>query len=237
MAPAVVLRYFPAQGRAQPLRHALADADVPFEDVRVPMAEWPRVRTDARAAGPFSGLPTLSWDGKTLAETLPIATFLGRRLGHYDGLDDVAIAELEAVSSHAYLEILMRAGDLLWADRVYPGVDLTRAAPRLAGRMFDKLDRLDARVPPRGWFGGERPAMPDFFAAEALETTRHVLGITRDDALRARWPRLAGLADRVRARPAIAHEWERRPTAFTVRTDEPIVVTRLRALDLSALGF
>jgi glutathione S-transferase len=119
---------------------------------------------------------------------------------------------------------------------VYPGVDLARAVPRIAGRLFDKLDRLDARIPERGWLGGERPVVADFFAAEALETTRYVLGGSRDHAMRERWPRLAGHADRVRARPAIAHAWERRPPSFTTRADEPVAVARLRALDYGALG-
>jgi glutathione S-transferase len=236
MHDAIVLHYFPALGRVQPLRHALADADVSFEDVRVPMAQWPQLRTDAAAAGPFRGLPTLRWGDATIAETLPIATFLARRLGQYDGKDDVAIAGLEAISSHCYLEVLMRIGDLIWADRVYPGVDLDRAAPRLVGRLFDKLDRLDVRIPERGWLGGERPIVPDFFAAEALETTRHILGVSRDDALRARWPRLTGHADRIRERPAIVRAWERRPATFTTRPDEPVAVARLRALDYGALG-
>src|SRR5688500_2001742 len=211
----VVLRYFPALGRAQPLRHALADADVPFEDVRVPVAQWPQLRTDAVAAGPFRGLPTLQWGDATIAETLPIATFLGRRLGQYEGRDDVAIAGLEAISSHCYLEVQLRIGDLLWADHSYPGIDLGRAAPRLVGRLFDKLDRLDVRIPERGWIGGERPVVADFFAAEAIETTRYILGGAREDALRARWPRLAGHAERIRERPAIAREWERRPATFS----------------------
>ena len=232
---AAVLRYFPALGRAQPLRHALADAGVAFEDVRVPMTEWPQLRTDAAAAGWFRGLPTLRWDDVTIAETLPIAGFLSRRLGHHDGRDDAAIAWLEAVSSHAYLEVLLRVGDMLWADLVYPGADLGRAIPRLAARMFDKLDRLDARIPD-GFLGGDRPVVADFFAAEAVETTRYVLGASRDAALRARWPRLAGHADRIRARPAIARAWETRPATFTARPDEPVAVARLRAFDYGLLG-
>jgi glutathione S-transferase len=232
----VVLRYFPALGRAQPLRHALADADVPFEDVRVPVAHWPQLRTDAAAAGPFRGLPTLQWGDATIAETLPIATFLGRRLGQYDGLDDVAIARLEAIASHCYLEVQLRIGDLIWADLSYPGVDLGRAAPRQVGRLFDKLDRLDVRIPERGWIGGERPVVADFFAAEALEITRYMVGASREDALRARWPRLAGHAERIRERPAIARAWERRPATFSTRADELHAVARLRALDYGALG-
>jgi hypothetical protein len=51
--PAVTLRYFAITGRAQPLRHALADAEVAFEDVRIDVSDWPRHRGDPTFAGPF----------------------------------------------------------------------------------------------------------------------------------------------------------------------------------------
>jgi hypothetical protein len=132
----VVLRYFQCLGRAQPLRHALIDAGVAFEDVRVPMAEWSQHKADPTFAGPFGGLPTLGFGGATVAETLPIASFLGRRLGHYDGLEDAAIARIEAISSNCYIEIMLRCGELLWADYIYPGTDIRSAFPGLAGRML-----------------------------------------------------------------------------------------------------
>ena len=230
---AVVLRYFPLVGRAQPLRHALADADVAFEDVQVLLSQWPQHKEDPSFAGPYGGLPTLSWGPVTVSETLPIATFLARRLGQYDGLDDAATARLESVCSSCYIEVTLKIGEILWADLLYPGADLAGALPLHLARMLDKLTRLDKQIPETGWLGGENPAMADFFAAEAVETQRYVLGPAREAKLRARLPHLVALAQRVKDRPAVARAWESRPQQFTARPDEAEVVERLRGLDLS----
>jgi glutathione S-transferase len=231
MTAAVVLRYFDVLGRAQALRHALADAAVPFEDLRISLSQWPQHKEDPDFAGPYGGLPTLSWGPVIVAETLPIAFFLARRLGHYEGLDDAEIARLEGICSNCYVEVTLRLGELLWADLLYPGVDLASAFPFHLGRMLDKLGRLDAHVPEMGWLGGERPGMADFFAAEAVEAQRYLLGPAREEALQMRLPRLTALAQRVQSRPALAGAWKNRPQQFTARADEIATVERLRALD------
>jgi glutathione S-transferase len=232
MTAAVVLRYFPIVGRAQPLRHALADAAVSFDDLRVPLAQWAQHKEDPDFAGPYGALPTLSWGAVTLAETLPIASFLARRLGHYEALDDAAIARLEGICSNCYIEVILRIGEIVWADLIYPGVELANVFPGQLTRMLDKLGRLDARIPEAGWLGGDRPGMADFFAAEAVEAQRYLLGPAREEALHRRLPRLTALAQRVRARPALASAWTSRPRQFTGRPDEIAIVERLRALDL-----
>lgn len=232
----VILRYFDCLGRAQPLRHALIDAGVLFDDVRVPLAEWPQHKADPAFAGPFGGLPTLSSGGAVVAETLPIASLLGRRLGHYDGLEDAAIARLEAISSNCYIEIMLRSGELIWADYMYPGADIGGALPGLVGRMLEKIGGVEALSPEDGWLGGARPVMADFFAGESVEVLRYMLGPAYEEALGARLPRLSALAARVRSRPAIARACESRPAQFTSRPDEAEIVGRFRAADLSSAG-
>lgn len=233
MDSAVVLRYFPIVGRAQPLRHALADAAVAFEDVQASLEQWSQHKEEPSFAGPYCGLPTLSWGSMMVSETLPIANFLARRLGDYDGLDDERVARLEAVCSNCYVEVTLRLGEILYADVLYPGGDLAVAFPFHIGRMFDKLARLDMQVPEAGWLGERKPAIADFYAAEAVEALRYLLGPAHEEGLRSRLPRLTALAQRIRARPAIARAWESRPEQFTSRPDEAAVIERLRALDLS----
>jgi glutathione S-transferase len=236
MSTTIALRYFPVVGRAQPLRHALADAAVAFDDVRIPLSQWPERREDPGFAGPYRGLPTLSWGPAIVAETLPIASFLARRLGHYDGLDDAAVAGLEAVCSNCYIEVTLRTGELIWAELLYPGFDLASALPLHVGRMLEKLERLDTQAPDAGWFGSNQPVMADFFAAEAVEALRYVLGPARETAVRARLPRLVALAQRVQARPALATAWTSRPAQFTAHPEESAVVERLRAVALPAVA-
>ena len=232
----IVLRYFPAVGRAQALRHALAASGVDFEDVRIPMSDWARVKEDVGLAGPYRGLPTLQCGSTTLAETLPIASFLARKLGQYDGMTDARMAQLEALCSVAYLDVIRPAAEGIWADVLYPGVDQSASYPRALSRALQKGSYIEATLPEHGWFGGEHPSVADFFVAEAVEALRHVLGQAREGKLSARLPRLASFAARVRARPTLAAAFQNRPDRLTGRPDEPAALDRLRAIDLSALG-
>jgi glutathione S-transferase len=232
----IVLRYFPAQGRVQALRHALEDSGLPFEDVRVPLADWPPHKNERGFAGPFGALPTLTWGTVTIAETLPIATFIARRLGHYDGLDDEGTAKLEAVISCAYVDVMLQVGDILWVEATYPGADLAAAAPRTMARVVDKLERISKLIPTPGWFGGQVPTVADFFAAEALGVTRYLLGAKRDALLEPRMTRLYAHARAVTLRPAIQRARARRPPNFTASPSESSAIDRFQSLDLSSVG-
>jgi glutathione S-transferase len=230
---AVTLRYFSIVGRAQPIRHALADGGVVFEDVRIGLGDWPTHRENAAFAGTFAALPTLTWGAETVSETLPIGSYVARKLGHYDGLEPGAVARLESIASCAYLDVAARFGEVIWVDRMYPGVDIVAAFPFLMGRVFGKLDFIERVLPDSTWLGGERPVVADFFSAEAFETVRHVLGPRHDDALAKRLPRFTALARRVRERPSLASSWEKRAATFTARPDEPAIIERLRTAPLT----
>ncbi len=233
MSEAPILRYFPIVGRAQAIRHALHEAGVPFVDKHVSPVEWAEEQENPAVGGLLGGLPTLTWGAHTVGETLAIASYLGRRLGHHDGLDGDAIARIETISSGCYLEVLVRLMELFWADRLYPGCDVAQAFPAHLARMLEKLGRLEASAPGgSAWFTPSRPAptFADFFAGEAVEALRYVFGEAREPALRARLPRLSALADRLRAHPALAPAWSARPPTFTNARTEPALLEHLRGL-------
>lgn len=236
---AVILRYFDAQGRAQALRNALSDAGLSFEDVRVTPATWPPHREDPGFGGLFAALPTLTWDGDTVSETLSIASYVAKRLGHYDGLGAVEIAKHEAVVSCAYLDVVRSLADLLWAPVLYPGADFATNTPRILGWSLGKLGRLSALLPDGGgapWLGGSRPAVADFFLCEAVEVMRYLLGPSRDGSLRQRIPRAFAGVEHLRALPSLTKAWEARPLRLTANPDEPASVDRVRAYDLTSIG-
>ena len=235
----IVLRYFPVLGRVQALRHALLDAGIAHEDLQIPLEKWPEHKADTAIAGPFGGLPTLSWDEGFISETLPIATFLAKRLGHYEGLSDIQIAFHESIISNCYVEGICRLGELVWSDLIYPGVDLKASLPMLIGRIVDKMARLSAIAPEGGFWGdahAKRPVMSDFFAAETLYVLRYVLGSSREAALRPKMPRLFAMEDALRERPSLAAAFASRPQAFTGHPSEAAAVAKLQEADLSAIG-
>jgi glutathione S-transferase len=229
--PNVTLRYFPALGRAQPLRDVLLEAasldpQLRFEDLQLPLAEWRDHKQQPAFAGEFQSLPTLSWGDVTLAETLPIAGFLARQLGFYEGLSPLEIARVEAIISCCYVDVTIMVGIAIWAEMLCPGTTVEASAERIVPRLLAKLARLEARLPESGWLGASRPNVADFFLFEAYESVALLLGPQRGDALRLRLPRLAAFVERIWARPALAANM-RRPVRFSGTGDEPAMLERI----------
>lgn len=235
-SPAVVLRYFAVCGRAQALRHALVDSGTSSEDLRLSLVDWSGHRNDPAFAGPHRALPTLSWGVSLVAETLPIASFLAKRLGHYEGLGDAVVAAWEAIVSSAYIDVMLRLIDVIRADLLHPGAEPARSLGVALPRIIHKLEILDAALADRTFIGGDRPTNPDFFVAEAFEAMRYVAGSGHEAWLAGRLPRSSTLALRLRERPALASAWENRPPRFTARPDEDQVIARLQASGSTGLG-
>jgi glutathione S-transferase len=78
--PELKLRYFDFNGgRGEAARLALSIGEVPFQDDRVPPADWPSVKERA----PFHALPTLEVDGEILTQSNAINRFVGKLAGLY----------------------------------------------------------------------------------------------------------------------------------------------------------
>jgi glutathione S-transferase len=74
------LRYFDFNGgRGESARLALSIGGVPFQDDRVPVADWPSVKERA----PFHALPTLEVDDEVLTQSNAINRFVGKLTGLY----------------------------------------------------------------------------------------------------------------------------------------------------------
>ena len=136
----IVLRYFDCLGRAQPLRNALVDAGVAFDDERITIGpSWRTVKEQAEG-GPFGSLPVLEWGDDCVAQALPIAGYVARRLGQYDGLDAMAIAHLEMVASAAYLDVIAELVMMLWVPSAVPDTEATVRFANHEARIHHKVD-------------------------------------------------------------------------------------------------
>ena len=129
MTYAITLRYFAARGRAQFLRYYLRARGVPFSDERVPLSAdfsaWGAMRDDRSRAGPFHKLPVLVFDGRLVAETLPIAAFLHTTLGDEATLTADDRVQHEMLLSSLYTDVTVQVGTLLWAEVLFPGAGPT----------------------------------------------------------------------------------------------------------------
>jgi glutathione S-transferase len=227
----LLLRYFDARGRAEPLRVALTDSGLPFEDDRVSidLSKWPALKAQRALSGPLGHLPILVWDGFEVAETFAIASYLAHRLGHYEGLSSEERARIEMVVSFVYLDLMNAAGTMIW---VPPGTDVQMHVKALAGRLKRRPAQLEALLGEESvWFGGARPVMADYFAASAMRTFELVFGEKAKPILAA-CPRVARLMEETYARPLLARYLAegREPPRVTASPGESEMLALIREL-------
>jgi glutathione S-transferase len=201
----VVFRYFNVRGRGQALRDALTDAEVHFVDERIEIGPGWRTMKEQAEGGPFGSLPVLEWAGDCVGQTLPIAGYISRRLGQYDGLDTACVARLEMVASTAYLDVtgqnalMMRPPAPLTAETEG---DYFAAHESAAIHKLERIERLLAARDHR-FFGGDRPVVADFFVFEAIESTDLLFGARFQSWSRSH-PRLVAFRSEIAARPRIS---------------------------------
>lgn len=75
MASKARLTYFDGMGLGEPIRLLLAYGGVDYEDVRIKMEDWPKIKNNM----PFGKMPMLEIDGKVLHQSVAIARYLGKR--------------------------------------------------------------------------------------------------------------------------------------------------------------
>lgn len=227
----VVFRYFNIRGRGQALRDALTDAGVPFVDERIEIGPAWRTLKEQPEGGPFGSLPVLEWEGDRVGQTLAIASYLSRRLGHYDGLDAANAARLEMVASAAYLDVVGQVALMMRPPT--PLTDENEGAyfASYESMAIDKLERVERLLAAHDerFFGGARPVVADFFVFEAIESTHLLFGTRFETWLRSH-PRLVEFRTDVAARPRIAQFFAAggRSDRLTGSPHEAIVRERLR---------
>jgi glutathione S-transferase len=78
--PKLKLSYFDFNGgRGEVARLALSLGGIPFEDDRIPLAEWPSVRDRT----PFHAVPVLEVDGEVITQSNTISRFVGKLANLY----------------------------------------------------------------------------------------------------------------------------------------------------------
>lgn len=93
--PELKLRYFDFNGgRGEAARLAMAIGNVPFEDERIRIEDWPNVK----GTTPFGQLPVLHVDGEEITQTNTINRYVGRLAGLYPE-NDLEAARCDEVMS------------------------------------------------------------------------------------------------------------------------------------------
>ncbi|CAA93086.1 Glutathione S-transferase 4 [Caenorhabditis elegans] len=75
--PNYKLLYFDARALAEPIRIMFAMLNVPYEDYRVSVEEWSKLKPTT----PFGQLPILQVDGEQFGQSMSITRYLARKFG------------------------------------------------------------------------------------------------------------------------------------------------------------
>jgi glutathione S-transferase len=233
MTHAITLRYFAARGRAQFLRYYLRARGVPFTDERVPLSAdfsaWAAMRDDRSRAGPFHKLPVLVFDGRLIAETLPIAAFLHTTLGDEATLSADDRVQHEMLLSSLYMDVTTQIGTLLWAELLFPGADLRAVAKRTLEQLRQRLAAIERTLGEWQWLerARSRPVMiADCLLWEALDIAKHLFGAR----LKLPSPTLARCHEDFAARAVCETLKREHPSPITGRPGEADVIPKIQAL-------
>jgi glutathione S-transferase len=156
---------------------------VAFSDERVPLSAdfsaWGAMRDDRSRTGPFHKLPVLVFDGRLVAETLPIAAFLHAALGDEATLSPDEQVRHEMLLSSLSTDVAIPIGMLIWAELQYPGADLRAVAKRTLDRLRQHVAAVERTLDEWQWLerARSRPVLlADCLLWEALDVGKHLFG-------------------------------------------------------------
>jgi len=201
-----ILYYAP--GAASFLVHwLLIETGLPYELHLVDIAGKAQKSPEYLALNPNGVVPTLVLDGKPQYEAAALAMLLAERhprLGLAPAADDPRRAD--------YLQWMFNLANVVqpllrqwWYPHEPAGADNAEAVrAQCATRTAAQWDRIDAHLAGHGpYLLGAAPCVADFYLVMLMRWSRQMPRPATD------WPRLAALAERMKARPSFAELYRR----------------------------
>jgi len=198
------LFYFNGRGRAELARLVLAEAGIPYEDVRFEKADW---ESKFKALAPQGQAPYLEVaGGQRLGQSAAIVRYVAKVGGLY------GTSSLEAAKIDAVYETLVDA-----LKPLLPTFRIADAAEKKAKQDAVFKDYLPAWVAKlektlgdnddgKGFFVGKQVSYADLALFSSVQAFRALNASAFSNA-----PRLNALVERIQARPNIAAWLKRRP--------------------------
>jgi len=209
--PQYKLTYYDCRGAGESLRYILSYAKQQFEDVRIPLTEYPFTDKVIEKYGlPWGVVPTLSIEGKVFGECVPIARYLGKIYGFAGEteLEQLKCDELvDAFKDYhkkwfpAYEFVYGPNADKVKRDEATKVV-LEKDTP-IALTRFEKIIQAN----PAGYFVGNKLTWADIYIAYNLTA----LEIEFEVKLVNKFPGLQKLVEKVESAPGIKEWIAKRP--------------------------
>jgi len=204
--PTYVLNYFDGRGRGEIIRLLFAYQGVDYVDKRVKREDWPTVK--ASLGAPFGQMPVLEVDGVKLCQSNACARFLARKF-NLDGKTDIDKAKTDMLvdcfedATKPIMAFFMEKDE----------AKKTEAKKKFAEEQLPaSLTLLEAILASNNggdkFFVGSELTWADIAFMNFVEWTQSLGGASNPLA---KFPKLAGLEDRVKKIPKIAAWLEKRP--------------------------
>lgn len=227
----IALRYFECRGRAQPIRFFLAEKDLLFRDIRVPLDSlsdsWKQTKNDPQFSGPYGRLPVLEWGDQQISETLVIAFHLHNKFDSFK-FDTSHNLLIRSLISSTYTDVISPMGILIWQDILTPGVEMKKYLFRTLSvfeQLFERYDQ-QLRSLSQPFFGGKEPCLADYFLFEAIQIFLVVFK-PRHLSLQANHASLASFNDRMTEDPGVKACLASLPSKITGRADEEARIAKI----------
>jgi glutathione S-transferase len=191
-----------ARGFAQMIRWILLDVNASFTEKLVPFDEFKeKFKEDESFSGVFRTLPVLLVNSTNtrLSQTLAIVSYLGRKYDLYGSdTSSEGLAFCDAICSAAKSDVLDMLVLLLAYHARMSGTNFNSLYDIYSPKIEETLKRLNNLLGDKDYFCGKL-SIADFVVFDAFEAALLVFG----QKLALKYPNLAQLFDRLKARPRI----------------------------------
>ena len=160
------VNYFPIYGRAEPIRMLLNHAKAPFEDNKIPMDQWPKIKGDT-SRFEFGQMPMVEMEnGLKMTQTCAIIRALGQKYGYYSSNPK------EAWLIDSTMDYVNETGGLFGAVIFAQGEKKTELLFELLTKQLpDFLKIIEKRVSGKKFLTGEKLSCADFMLGSLLCNT------------------------------------------------------------------
>jgi len=198
-SPIYKLTYFTAEAKAELIRFIFAQAEVEYQDVRIPLEDWPSLKP----LTPFGHLPLLEFGGETFAGSGPIAKYVAEKHG-LAGSNDVENLKIAGIKDYLDEVVLKMAREFFEKDDARKKTmkkEIAESIPQYLGTMEKKIQGN-----PSGWLFGTKVTYIDLY----LYLTVDYMKWFNENALDG-YPGVEKLVNSVANLPNIARWIESRP--------------------------
>ncbi|GMS81631.1 hypothetical protein PENTCL1PPCAC_3806, partial [Pristionchus entomophagus] len=198
------LTYFDGRGRGEVARQLFHLSGVPFEDNRIPMAEWPA----HKASMPFGKMPLLEVNGKPLPQSYAIFRYLAREFG-FVGDSPFAAAWVDAVADQ-FKDYFDEIKSLLFVHFGFAQGDKEKMMKDVAiparDKFFPMLEKIAKDNHNNGHFVGASLTWVDLLIAEHVSVLlKYMPGFLND------YPTVLSTVKKINSIPKLKEWIDKRP--------------------------